>query len=91
MNLKLCKVPTELRLDFMTKKIKKNSGILYNAKHRISSSPSSTICFDFNSMVYYYIIFVQGEKTDIKSTESASILIVLVKDCERINRANFQL
>lgn len=49
--------PQSYDSNFMTKKIKMNSGALCNAKHRISSTPS-TICFDLNSIFHYYSIFV---------------------------------
>lgn len=54
----LLRSPQSYDSNFMTKKIKTNSGVLYNAKHRISSSLSSTICFDLNSMFHDYSIFV---------------------------------
>lgn len=52
-------------VDFMTKKLKTNSSILYDAKHRISFSPSFTICSDLNLIVYYD--FCRGRKKDIKA------------------------
>lgn len=56
----------------MAKKIKTISGTLYNTKHKISSSPSSTICFALNVMAYHCIIFVEGEKRH-KSTQIATL------------------
>jgi len=51
----------------MTKELKTSSGNLYNAKYRISSSPSATIFFNLCLMVYYYIIFCRGRKNDLKA------------------------